>query len=93
MHGVTRRSAGATLVVVALALPQLSCESDDKSAKHIAPIRSSKTLGTTHGPNGEPATPTSALDLTPTEMTKVQAGHYTAAFLWHENAQFTTAVS
>jgi ribose transport system substrate-binding protein len=93
MHGVTRRSAGAALVVVALALPQLSCESDDTSLKTIAPIRSSKTLGTTHGPNGEPATPTGALDLTPTEIAKVRAGHYTAAFLWHENAQFTTAVS
>jgi ribose transport system substrate-binding protein len=93
MHGVTRRSAGAALVVVALALPQLSCESDDKSAKHIAPIRSSQTLGTTQGPNGEPATPTSALELTPTEIAKVRAGHYTAAFLWHENAQWTTAVS
>jgi ribose transport system substrate-binding protein len=90
---VTRRFAGAALVAVALASPQLSCESDDTSIKTIAPIRSSKTLGTTHGPNGEPATPTSALDLTPTEIAKVRAGHYTAAFLWHENAQWTTAVS
>jgi ribose transport system substrate-binding protein len=93
MHGVTRRSAGAALVAVALASPQLSCESDDTSVRDIAPIRSSKTLGTTHGPNGEPATPTSALDLTRTEVAKVRAGHYTAAFLWHENAQWTTAVS
>jgi ribose transport system substrate-binding protein len=56
-------------------------------------IRSSRTLGETRGPNGEPATPTSALTLTPAEIAKVQAGHYTAAFAWHTGADFTTAVT
>lgn len=90
---MTKRSAGAALVVVALASPQLSCESDDPPLQTNAPIRSSKTVGTTVGPSGEPATPAAALELTPQDVAKVRAGNYTAAFLWHENADFTSAVS
>jgi ribose transport system substrate-binding protein len=57
------------------------------------PIRSSKTLGTTHGPNGEKATPTSALKLSTAEVAKVRSGHYTAALVWHQNSDFVTAVT
>jgi ribose transport system substrate-binding protein len=71
----------------------LSCAGDDRAKVDNRPIRSSKTLGTTHGPSGEKATPTSALELSPAEVAKVRAAHYTAALLWHENADFVTAVT
>src|SRR5262249_23652223 len=45
------------------------------------------------GPNGEPATPASALKLTPQEVARVRAGHYDAALVWHEDSDFTTAVT
>jgi ribose transport system substrate-binding protein len=78
---------------LALASASLACGSAKQETDAAAPIRSSKPLGTTHGPNGEPATPTSALTLTPGEVAKVRAGHYTAALVWHESADFTTAVT
>ena len=49
-------------------------------------------LGTTLGPNGERPTPTSALRLSRNEIAKVRAGHYTAALVWHEGSDFTTAL-
>jgi ribose transport system substrate-binding protein len=56
------------------------------------PIKSSKTLGTTRGPNGEQATPASALELTRDEVAEVRARQGTAAFVWLANSDFTTAV-
>jgi ribose transport system substrate-binding protein len=85
----------AAILVVALALIGASCGS--KSGKRAIadnrPIKSSKTLGTTHGPNGEKATPTTALELTSSQVAKTRAGHHTAALVWHENSDFTTAVT
>jgi ribose transport system substrate-binding protein len=83
------------MLVIALAFGSapVACGSEDEATDAGTPIRSSKPLGTTHGPNGEPATPTSALKLTPSEVAKVRAGHYTAALVWHESADFTTAVT
>jgi ribose transport system substrate-binding protein len=84
-----------TIVVVAVALAgaSLSCGGGEQAMGENAPIRSSKTLGTTHGPSGEPAMPTSALVLTSSDVAKVRAGDYTAALVWHQNADFTTAVT
>jgi ribose transport system substrate-binding protein len=89
--GLTR----LTIVVVAIALAgaSLSCGGGEQAMGGSAPIRSSKTLGTTHGPHGEPAMPTSALELSSSEVAKVRAGDHTAALVWHENADFTTAVT
>jgi ribose transport system substrate-binding protein len=56
-------------------------------------IKSSKAVGQTTGPNGEKATPTSALTLSAAEIEKVKAGHYTAALVWPQSADFTTAVT
>jgi ribose transport system substrate-binding protein len=56
-------------------------------------IPSSKTLGTTHGPAGEKATPTSALTLSAAEIAKVRQGHYTAALVWHQTSDFENAVT
>ena len=95
--GLSRRGAEdlSAIVVVVLALAFASCGSgsDREATADNPPIKSSKTLGTTHGPNGETATPASALELTPSEVAKVRAGHHTAALAWHENADFTTAVT
>jgi ribose transport system substrate-binding protein len=84
----------AAIVVVGLAVTGASCAgtSERNTADHTA-IKSSKTLGTTHGPNGEKATPTSALRLTSGEVATVRAAHHTAALVWHENSDFTTAVT
>ncbi|MCW3007183.1 MAG: LacI family transcriptional regulator [Solirubrobacterales bacterium] len=54
---------------------------------------SSKTVGATVGPNGEKATPISALTLTPAQIDKVKAGNYTSALVWHQSSDFVTAVS
>jgi ribose transport system substrate-binding protein len=89
------RGQRAAIVVVTLALVSVSCGSPSgkRTAADDPKIKSSKTLGTTHGPNGETATPTSALELTSSEVAKVRAGHHTAALAWHENSDFTTAVT
>jgi len=57
------------------------------------PIKSSKTVGRTTGPNGEKATPTSALKLSAADIAKVKSGHYTAALTWHQSSDFVTAVT
>lgn len=44
------------------------------------------------GPNGEKPGPLSDLSLTDSELAKVKAGHYTAAFVWHTSGDFVTAV-
>jgi ribose transport system substrate-binding protein len=49
--------------------------------------------GETRGPGGEMATPASQLTLSPDEIAKVKAGHYTAALLWHTSSDFTNAVT
>jgi ribose transport system substrate-binding protein len=85
----------AAIVVVALVLAGASCSStsDTRAVADTPPIKSSETLGTTHGPNGEKATPTSALELTSGEVATVRAGHHTAALVWHQNSAFVTAVT
>ena len=87
------QACSCALVLLALAGASVSCGRDERSAAAHTQIKSSKTLGTTRGPNGEQATPTSALVLTPGEVAKVRAGHHTAALAWHENADFVTAVT
>jgi ribose transport system substrate-binding protein len=87
------RLAGSALVAFALAGTSLSCASGKQPAADNPPIRTSNALGTTRGPNGEKATPARALRLTPDEVAKVRAGHYTAALVWHEDSDFTTAVT
>jgi ribose transport system substrate-binding protein len=84
------RGAGAAAALVAVGLTVAGAP---LAATSATPIKSSKTLGTTRGPNGEKATPASALGLTSREVAKVRAGHYTAALVWHQNSDFTTAVT
>jgi ribose transport system substrate-binding protein len=61
--------------------------------RSTATIASSAPVGRTHGPNGERATPASALRLTPQEITRVRAGRYDAALVWHDDSDFTAAVT
>jgi ribose transport system substrate-binding protein len=89
------RSAGlAASVLAALAITaSSSCSNDDDVTAENASIESSPTLGTTRGPFGERATPTGELELTSAEVAKVRSGHHTAALVWHNDSDFTTAVT
>ena len=95
MMNERRRGSGlAAVVVVALTLANASCGSTtSERADDDPPIASSRSLGTTRGPNGEQATPTSALQLTSGEVATVRAGRYTAALVWHQDSDFVTAVT
>lgn len=88
--GTARRSAiVAALVVI---IPACGPAGDDRAAPSVPSIKSSRALGATRGPNGEHPTPTSALRLSSAEITKVRGGRYTAALVWHEDSEFTSAV-
>jgi ribose transport system substrate-binding protein len=83
-------------VLVALLVPAVtgaSCSGGEQAADEAAPIRSSVAVGRTLGPNGEKAVSASALMLTSHDIAKVRAGHYSAALVWHEDADFTEAVT
>jgi ribose transport system substrate-binding protein len=88
--GTARRSA--IVAALAVTIPACGPASDDGAAPSVPHIRSSRALGTTRGPNGERPTPTSALRLSSSEVDKVRAGHHTAALVWHESSDFTSAV-
>jgi ribose transport system substrate-binding protein len=90
IRGTARRSA----IVAALVVTIAACgpASDDQAASSVPRIKSSRALGATRGPNGEHPTPTSALRLSSSEIAKVRAGRYTAALVWHEGSDFTSAV-
>jgi len=85
----------AAVVAIAFAVAGTSCASTGgkRALADNPPITSSKTLGTTHGPNGEKATPASALELSSREVATVRAGRHTAALVWHQNSDFTMAVT
>jgi ribose transport system substrate-binding protein len=53
----------------------------------------SAAMAQTIGPNGETATPSSALTLTDAEVAKVKDGRHTAALVWHTSSDFVTAVT
>jgi ribose transport system substrate-binding protein len=71
-----------------------SCAHDERAAHAPAQtITSSAPVGQTRGPHGEKAAPSSALKLTARDAAKLRAGHYGAALVWHEDADFTQAVT
>jgi ribose transport system substrate-binding protein len=92
---VTKRGLRAFMVVTILAFAGAlaSCSSGERTDAAGAPIRSSATIGRTHGPNGERPAAASSLTLTPADVERVRAGRYTAALVWHEDADFTEAVT
>ena len=54
---------------------------------------SSLAAAQTLGPNGEAATPSSALTLTDAEVAKLKEGKYSAALVWHTSSDFISAVT
>jgi ribose transport system substrate-binding protein len=88
------QAAGLLAVTAALAAVGVGCQSanDEPAASGTLRITASKPLGKTLGPNGEEPTPASALRLTNKEIARVRAGGYTAALVWHEQSDFTTAL-
>jgi ribose transport system substrate-binding protein len=71
-----------------------SCAHDERSAQQAArTITSSAPAGETRGPHDEKAAPASALKLTARDAAKLRAGHYSAALVWHEDSDFTQAVT
>jgi ribose transport system substrate-binding protein len=91
-----RLLAALAAVAAMIAIAACGSSSDDSSTGASGgptPIKPSKTVGQTVGPNGEKATPTSALQLTDAEIAKVKQGNYTAALVWHQASDFTTAVT
>jgi ribose transport system substrate-binding protein len=48
---------------------------------------------TTRGPHGEKPTPAKAMVLTAAEEQQIRDGHFTAALVWHETSEYTTAVN
>lgn len=56
-----------------------------------APV--SIAAGETVGPDGEKATPASALTLSDAEVDKLKQGKYTAAMAWHTSSDFVNAVT
>lgn len=82
----------AIVAALAATIPACGPASDERAAPSVPRIESSRALGTTRGPNGERPTPTSALRLSPSEIAKVRGGHHTAALVWHEDSDFTSAV-
>jgi ribose transport system substrate-binding protein len=87
------RRAVVVAAILAAAGAAASCSSGGGAPAESATIRSSAAVGRTHGPNGEQAAPASALELTSREVAKVRAGHHTAALVWHEDSDFTQAVT
>jgi ribose transport system substrate-binding protein len=79
--------------MLALAGTAVSCSSDGRDSDGSPAIRSSHALGRTHGPNGERAAPASALRLSSRDVARLRAAHYSAALVWHEDSDFTTAVT
>jgi ribose transport system substrate-binding protein len=85
--------AWLVLAVLALAGVAASC-SNEKSTEGRSPaIRQSAVVGKTHGPNGEQATPAASLRLSDRDVAKLKAGEHTAALVWHEDSDFTEAVT
>jgi ribose transport system substrate-binding protein len=93
---VTTRAPLVAIVVGLLALgagSAASCSSGGRAADETPAIDSSPTLGRTRGPNGEKAAAASALRLNSRDVAKLRAGHYSAALVWHEESDFTDAVT
>ena len=89
------RKGVAVIAVGSLSLAALAaaCGATGRVDSGERPIEDSQPLGTTRGPHGEASTPTSALELTPADIARMRAGHYTVALVWHENSDFTRAVT
>jgi ribose transport system substrate-binding protein len=87
------RAAASAALLCTLTVTSCDSPSDEGSRTRDVRIVSSKALGATRGPSGERAVSTSALRLSAGDVEKIRAGNYTAALLWHETSDFTTALT
>jgi ribose transport system substrate-binding protein len=93
---VARNCKGVVVIAVgslSLAVLTAACGDAKRVGSAERPIADSQPLGDTRGPHGEAATPTSALDLTPADIARMRAARHTVALVWHENSDFTRAVT
>lgn len=87
------RSSRITTALVVLALVTTACAEDKTGSSGTqAGTTGQEPSRTFKGPNGETPTPADKLALSPQDVTKIKAGTYTAAFVWHENSAFVRAV-
>lgn len=82
----------AAVGVLALALMLSGCASGATPSGTSASATATKPSLAFTGPNGEVPSVLSALSLTSAEQQKVKDGNYTAAFVWHTNGDFVSAV-
>ena len=92
-HRLLAALAATAAMIAVAACGSSSDDSSTGASGATTAIKPSKAVGQTVGPNGEKATPTSALQLTDAEIAKVKQGNYTAALVWHQASDFTTAVT
>lgn len=70
-----------------------SSTASNQSASTTAQTTPTKAICEAAGPNGEKPTPAAELKLTPAELAKVRAGHYTAAMAWHTSDEVSSSVT
>jgi ribose transport system substrate-binding protein len=98
MNRKTLAGAIAALSVMALAACSTGASSGGTASPAASPSSAAaasflnQKITSTVGPNGEKPTPAADISLTPADITKLRAGHYTAALLWHQSSAFVTAV-
>ncbi|WP_299346169.1 substrate-binding domain-containing protein [uncultured Maritalea sp.] len=59
----------------------------------VALALSGSAWAQTVGPNGEAATPSSEVTVADSDVAALKAGNYKAAFVWHDQSDFVSAVS
>jgi len=97
MNKPSTLAAASVLVAAAIALTGCSAAgpgtpTDSSSAKAAQKTVIDLPITKTEGPNGEAPTPLSGLTLSDADVAKLQAGGYSADFLWHTSSQFVQAV-
>jgi len=87
-------SAIAVLAVIITSCGSTATVKSSQSFNYGPPIGiATGPVTKTVGPNGEPATPASAIIITKSELSALKQKHYTAAMLWHQQSTFVTAVT
>lgn len=87
-----------TLAALLAALPLLAaCGKSSSGAAsgttvNVADVKAKPPICQTTGPNGEKSTPIEDFTLTPEEVSKIKAGHFTAAMAWHTSDEVTASV-
>lgn len=96
---MSKRNFAVAALMLATALSIAACGSSSggassagASAADIAHHKQKPPICQTTGPNGEKSTPIEQFKLTPEELSKIKAGHYTAAMAWLTADEVTSSV-